>query len=195
MKITITASAKAVLNLLARVSTFASRREPIHRKIGVRVMQWVDRNFRSDGALAGGWKPLAASTIYGRRKRSSKPLQDSGRLLKSFHASPTAQEVRVGTPTAYAPFHEFGTKPFTIRPRAGGVLAWPSPGGRVSAVRFTLRGAEGRGTAISRLKFAHAQVVHHPGLPARRMLPTVEQAERLAVETIQQAIQKELGSR
>lgn len=132
--------------------------------IGTDQLSWVHLNFRQGGAEKA-WHPLSPNTIAQRRGGSSRPLRDTGRLEQSFNSELNGNRVRVGTNLQIAPFHHYGTRPYTIRPRAGKMLTFKTPNGR----RF-------------------AKVVHHPGLPARPLIPSKSLAERLAVRSIDNAI-------
>lgn len=139
------------------------------KQIGLRQMKWVDDNFRSDGALAGGWAQLSKNTIAGRRKGSSKPLQDSGILRASFTAGGkgnifniAGNEVTIGSAIPYASYHEEGTGPYEIRPIRAKFLRFMTADGP----RF-------------------AKVVHHPGIPKRKILPTVSQARDVSIALIE----------
>lgn len=138
--------------------------------IGMSLIEWIDNNFRSQGSLGGKkWKELSKNTVAGRRKGSSRILQDTGRLKQSFTKAPFPKitkgpgilTVEVGTNIQYAKYHEYGTKPYTIRPRTKKALAFTVAGGKI--VR----------------KF-----VNHPGLPARPMLPSKQKAERVSIKTL-----------
>lgn len=140
----------------------------------------------------------------GKKASNSKPLQDNGRLRASFEVKAlTDNRVEVGSDDERAIWHHFGTNPYDIVAGPGKVLAFPavvtdiSGFGLVEGQR-SLRGltkarATGRGSFIvpkgrrvrgrkpgqavlpfkGKLTFRHK--VHHPGLPARRILPTPEQ--------------------
>ena len=141
---------------LARLGT-RLKSEDILEGVANRVLAWVDENFRRRG-IERPWRPLSPNTIAARRKGSSAPLQDTGRLKQSFTITRRAPRlIEVGTNVTYAEFHEEGTDPYTIRPR------------RASVLRFTT--ADG-------VRFARS--VRHPGLPQRKMLPTTREANRLA---------------
>ncbi len=138
-------------NLTERFGSPEVLRE-LHTRWGIRALNWVEMNFRQQGALTGSpWAKLKPSTIANRRKGSSLILQDSGALKRSFKMVASAASVSVGSPLFYAEFHEEGrTGPWAIRPRkANGFLAF--------------RGTDGR--------MVYTRLVNHPGYPARRMLP------------------------
>jgi len=65
--------------------------------------------------LGAKWKPLADATIAKRRKHSSKPLMDTGTLMRSVNAIATDNEIHVGTnheiATGVSPaIHQLGGK-------------------------------------------------------------------------------------
>jgi phage gpG-like protein len=166
------------------------------RAIGLRHLGWVIKNFDAQGALVGGWRPLSKNTVAGRRGGSSSILQDTGRLKQSFDVERQNQDqvfdmaensVTVGTRVIYASAHQEGVSASTMNPILpktprtengvnakgrkifkGGVLRFMTPGGPVFV------------TAVR----------NHPGIPRRRMLPTVAQAEGLAVSVVDGAIAK-----
>ena len=86
-----------------------------------------------------------------------------------MHKLVGATSVAVGTSDSRAPWHEFGTKPFTIRPGGGKFL------------RFQTQ----RGIVFSK-------EVDHPGLPSRPMLPTKRIARKLAVGVLTSFVAREV---
>lgn len=138
--------------------------------IGSDVLKWINDNFRR-GGIEAKWKPLAASTIRGRRRGSSAPLQDTGKLKQSFAYEVAGNEVKIGTVNRVAPFHEFGTDPYTIRPVRAKVLRFMGADGPI----FTRQ-------------------VSHPGLAARPMLPSKRLGERIAIATINAIVRQRRGS-
>ncbi len=134
--------------------------------VGQRHLNWIDKNFRA-GGLETKWKKLSPNTIAGRRKGSSAILQDTGKLRQSFVDTVFGNRVSVGTKNKIAGFHHFGTKPYTIRPKRKRFLFFQTVNGPV-----------------------FARVVRHPGLAARPLLPTKALGERLALQTVEKAIDK-----
>ncbi len=131
--------------------------------IGMRLMEFVGESFKTRGR--GGWRPLAASTLALRARGGDVPLQDTGRYRQSFVSetdSSTYVEVGTNLKTAsgipLAAIHEKGTGPYTIRVNRARVLA-----AKTRAGTWMIFGRE----------------VHHPGIPARPVLPTVPQAEQI----------------
>src|SRR3990172_2271977 len=99
--------------------------------IGLGLVRWVDVNFRTGGSLVGGWAPLRPLTVFGRRKGSAVPLNDTGKKLRqTFTFEATENSVVVGTAERIAEYHQYGTAPYVILPKKpGGALAFPAPPG------------------------------------------------------------------
>lgn len=145
----------AVTQLMQKYGS-AETRTKLHQRWSIQTMNWIDQNFRAQGALTGSpWAALKPSTIAGRRKGKGKGgpqiLQDTGALKGSFVPKFDSNAAVVGSPIFYAQYHEEGRKgPWEIRPKSpSGVLVFNN--------------AEG--------KKVFAKRVMHPGYPARRILP------------------------
>jgi len=101
----------------------------------------------------------------------------SNRLRKSVRATKpvingTSISSSIGTNVKYAAVHEFGTGPFTIRPK------------NKKALRFSVGGA-----------FHFAKQVRHPGFPARRMFGSaIEEREAEYNKAMSAAITSTLQS-
>lgn len=99
-----------------------------------------------------------------------------GRLRASIRStranvSSSGVDSSIGTNVKYAGAHEYGTKPFTIRPRKASVLRFVGRNGPVFA-RF----------------------VNHPGLPARRPIGSgIEERSANYSEAISKAIEEAWG--
>lgn len=120
----------------------------------------IDRTFKRGGRPEGKWKPLAASTIAGRRGGGggAQILRDTGELMQSFSVKKlTRKFIVVGSNLPRAGWHQDGTRPYTILPKSGKVLRWIGPDGPVFAKK-----------------------VNHPGLPARPMLPSERTGAKIA---------------
>ena len=100
---------KPSLNELRRRHSAAlkkMRNMPIaHGKISIFLDSWVQRNFKSEGTLVGGWKPLDPRT---RADTNPKILQDTGRLKASFFPFATKKNAGVASDLPYSKFHEKG---------------------------------------------------------------------------------------
>jgi len=132
--------------------------------VGSQLLHWVNQNFKDQGTEKK-WKPLTPNTKAGRRKegKGAKILQNTGRLKQSFVSKvmKDGNSVSVGTNNKVAKWHEFGTKPYVIRPKNKKMLKFPVVGG-----------------------FAFAKKVNHPGLPARPMLPSEDRGRQIALEEL-----------
>ena len=158
-------------NLIARVAKGMGARAELHQRYGIQAMNWVQRNFASEGALTGApWAKLSPNTIVGRRKGGvgAKILRDTGQMSQSFVMDFSSEQARVGTAKEYALYHEKGTEPYEIRPKKAKLLAFPSAGG--NPLGKAMKISERKYSAET--PFAFAKVVHHPGLVPRPMLPT-----------------------
>lgn len=87
---------------------------PAWRKIAVLGFKDVIQHFRDTAGPEGRWKALKPSTIKRRRKGSSVPLQDTGRLRNSLMPGRgitkiSPRQAILSTNVEYAGFHEFGT--------------------------------------------------------------------------------------
>ena len=183
---------QVVADIQKQVGRLKDRTE-LHRQIGVDMIKWIDRNFEAQG-LEKPWAPLAASTVFGRRQGGggAKILQNNGILRASHTYRASANNVVVGFPEGgIAEYQHFGTAPYTIRPKnPDGVLAFPFPPGLGAPTSIVQRrkGAPKAGTTNksgSKQSFMFVKEVHHPGLKARPLLPSVPLAEQLANESIQ----------
>jgi phage gpG-like protein len=173
---------------------------PLLKVFGLRVLREVDEIFRAQGKPA--WAPLKPSTVSAKRQATGKASRGTKALagLRSTFDMQISgpRQVTVFSTEPKAIFHEFGTKgPYEIRPKTAKALALPFLPGRDAgtgtarsgkAGKFSLSGlgrarATGRGsftTPGGATKVAYSNVsfrvkVIHPGLPARRMLPTADQ--------------------
>jgi hypothetical protein len=185
----------------------------LHRRYGIRALQWINENFEQEGGLLsdGPWQKLAESTIAA--KGSSKVLQDTGiELRPSFVSKPTSTEVRVGSSKLLAKWHEEGTgqygprgRPYPIVPVRARALAFPaSPSYTRFARTTTFNSATGVTSSrprVTRVRASFSSIatkktyragqvliltkgVMHPGVVKRRMLPTEQELlPRLRVTT------------
>lgn len=166
--------------LLAKLGELKRQAEPKAwlTAIGNRLIKWVNDNFKDQGTEEK-WKPLSPNTIANRRGGGggAQALMDTGRLRMSF--GPAAgnphltgvDTVAVTSNVQYAPYHEFGTAPFTVTARPGHMLAFKVAGGGM----------------------AFAKEVHNPGIPKRPMLPSEPVARRVVLDTLNAILQKALA--
>ena len=81
------------------------------------------------------------------KKSSGAPLKRSGTMWQSIRVTDLkTNSVTVGTDRPYAIYHQYGSKPYVIRPKGKKALSWPGAKHPVKQV-------------------------NHPGLPARPFFP------------------------
>ncbi|HET7558881.1 MAG TPA: phage virion morphogenesis protein [Limnochordia bacterium] len=144
MRIDLTIDDKITPELQAKARRLQSFREPLVQAQAL-MLRSVDQNFRSDGRPK--WPPLAPSTVAQRRKGSSRPLQDTGRLRVSVTAQDGTGAVRtvndsvaiIGTTVKYARLmQEGGTINVpALTPKRAKALRWIGGGGAVHFARRT----------------------------------------------------------
>lgn len=165
---------------------------PLMENIGMALESSTRARFETETAPDGTpWQPLKESTVdakinqrklaaYQRKKARGIPadrppprggiLSDRGDLRKSITYFATSQSVAIGTDRHYGVYHQLGTDPYTIEPRAAQALSF-----------ITKEGA--------RVTVKH---VHHPGLPARPFLGVSAADEVTITEFIRQYVAGEL---
>lgn len=122
----------------------------------------------------------AALHVEGAAKDNVTPFTRTGRLRSSItHALDAGKlTATIGTKVSYAPHVEFGTRPHTITPKRGKVLAFPS--GRTGTGR-------GSGSTV------FAKSVKHPGFKGHRyMQRALESSRNEVIALLQQSIQDAL---
>lgn len=151
---------------LKRYMAEAERRgkdlKPPLKRCGIVMMRSFAMNFQQEGRPSK-WKPLSPNTVAGRRKGSSRVLQDTGRLRMSLTARTasgniyklTPNSLVMGTNLSIAQYHQYGTKPYTITAKRAKALRIPTPDGII-----------------------FRKQVRHPGLPARPFVLIQRQDER-----------------
>lgn len=164
--------------------------------LGGRLLSYVDESFRTAGR--GRWQRLAWSTLAQRKRGGDEPLQDTGMYRQSFvQESDGSSFVEVGTAAKTASgaplgkIHEEGTKPYTIRVRNARVLAAPFGSGTGGAAQHA--GVFMLSTRRETRWSFFGKEVHHPGVPARPVLPQNEQeAEVVLRPTVEGALERAL---
>lgn len=113
-----------VLNVARRLDDSAR----VMDNIGSTLVDLIHLTFRDSVDPYGQpWTPLSPVTIARRRKQSSKPLLDTGRLRNSISYAATRDEVRVftGTEVIYAATQQFGARKGQYgRTKRGGPIPW-----------------------------------------------------------------------
>jgi len=158
--------------------------------------QWIDQNFKAEG-LEHRWAPLAQSTLFGRRMggKGAKILQNNGMLRASHTYRASTDRVVVGFPEgSVAEYHHFGTRPYIIRPKkAGGVLMFFMPlgaGGSTSIIRRKAGTPRVGMVKGGKQSVMFRREVHHPGLKARPLLPSLSLADTLVQKIAQNYIER-----
>lgn len=124
---------------------------PLFKKFAIIMTRSFADNFRQEGRPRK-WKALSKNTVAGRRKKSSRILQDKGFLRQSALSRSaqgnirrvTKDSLKMGSNQKTAAWHQRGTKPYVIVPRNKKALSFMTASGRVFAKK-----------------------VNHPGLVAR----------------------------
>jgi phage virion morphogenesis protein len=93
-------------------SQIKSNKTPMYKRIGIKLLNEIDKNFKTESHDGKRWQSLSDRTIFARRRgpRAGSPqiLQDTGTLRRSFDFEATNNQVKVGTNIEYAPKHEHG---------------------------------------------------------------------------------------
>lgn len=97
---------------LNRMARGMANRRPMFTRIGIQIMNEISNTFESESHEGTPWRQLSPVTIEMRRRGGRvgppKILQDTGKLRREFVPRVTNVDVKIGTPTSYAPKHEFG---------------------------------------------------------------------------------------
>lgn len=169
---------------LAKAGVHLDRKQLL-TAIGLAHMRWITDNIRKGGTPP--WKRMSENTLTvspQRRGPHHFSSRYSSRLLQALSHKVRDTSVVVGIDDEFAAYHHFGTNPYTILPRSGKFLAFPVASGVVATrlgVKKPVRGST---------DMAFAKGVHHPGLPARPLIPTKAVAERMAIEVMRAAAMK-----
>jgi len=141
--------------------------------IGNRHLKWMVQNLR-DAGTETPHPPMSPNTLIKSSGRAS-PRHLSSRfrafLQQSYTVKVANDHVDVGTQNEMAKWHHHGTDPFIIRPTNRKYLKFAT----IDGVVF-------------------AKEVHHPGIPARGLLPTKKTAEALALQVLTAGIRRAIQS-
>ncbi len=107
---TITIQSQEVQAALNHLEHQLQNLQPVFDAVGETLKTHIADCFREEKSPDGiNWAALDPKTIKQRRNGSSKILNDTGTLRKSFAHIATNSFVEVTTDPMYAPFHQFGT--------------------------------------------------------------------------------------
>lgn len=114
MRIDVKPTLKQLEQRMAKAKVAITERGPINKKVSILLDAWVQQNFRTEGARAGGWQafkfPEFGRYITGQGwDPSAKLLQDTGRLKLSFIPFANKTDIGIGSELPYAKYHEEGT--------------------------------------------------------------------------------------
>lgn len=102
-----------------RLERFASAmhdQTPANREASIAMLGYTYRNFDRQGALQGGWKPLAPSTVKQKQRiGKEQPLVRSGHMRAGFTSFYSRDNAGVGNEVSYSRFHHEGTRPMPQR--------------------------------------------------------------------------------
>lgn len=161
--LTITLDDAAVQAAFDRMLRFGRDASPMFAELSEHLLESTQRRFAAGTGPDGRpWVPLKSGR--------PRPLLDTGTLRDQIFASHGPQYAELAATTAYARFHQEGTRPYVILPKNKKALA------------FT--GADGG--KVMRKK------VHHPGLPPRPFFGLSDQ-DRRDIEQIAGAYLDELA--
>jgi phage virion morphogenesis protein len=138
---------------LARFADLASKLDNLQRplaEVGAYLEFKAKNRFRLEQAPDGKkWAPLAPSTLANKKRlgKSTRILSSDGGLAASIAFRVVGNAVIVKPSAEYAAFQQFGTSPYTIRPRKKPNLKF-----------FTGDG------------WRSSKQVNHPGIPARQFM-------------------------
>lgn len=126
MQVNITIDDREVKSELGKLARTGADLRPALTEIGQALVESTLLRFKDSKAPDGGtWTPLSPVTIALRRRGSSKPLLDTGRLRSSITKAVSAHDVVVGTNVRYAGTQHFGaSKGQYGRTRRGAPIPW-----------------------------------------------------------------------
>ena len=180
--------------------TNSGSKEKLHDRIGIAILAWIDKNFKAQG-LEKPWAPLRPSTLFGKRQSGKGAKALDGLRSWATHKA-TTQQVVVGFPSnSPAKYHHYGTPgPYEIRPKNKKALRFLMPPFSMATgkARTVLSPRPAGMPKVGMVKgnkqsWLFTQVVHHPGLPARPLLPSIAMAQEIARKVIEDALTEMIG--
>ena len=141
MQVKLVISRDLLTPALRQMARKVSDKKPILEAMGLALVSVTRRAFNDPSLRPAPWPARRGGD-------GARPLlKRSGLLWKSARITGLdGRSVTVGTDRPYAAAHQFGTDPYTIRPKSKRALFWPGAAHPVRSVR-------------------------HPGLPARPFFP------------------------
>lgn len=100
----------AMTRRLERFADALDDMTPANREASIAMYGFTIRNFDGQGALQGGWAPLAPSTIRQKARIGKQvPLVRSGALRAGFTSFYSRDNAGVGNELSYSRYHHEGT--------------------------------------------------------------------------------------
>ncbi len=126
MKVTVEINDRQVNAALGKLARTGANLRPVLTSIGEAMVESTKLRFRDSHAPDGGrWAPLSPVTVALRRKGSSKPLLDTGRLRNSITRAVGVRDVVIGTNVIYAGTHQLGARKGQYgKTRRGAPIPW-----------------------------------------------------------------------
>lgn len=82
---------------------------PANREASIAMLGFTYRNFDRQGALQGGWKPLAESTVRQKQRiGKEQPLVRTGHMRSGFTSFYSRDNAGVGNEVSYSRHHHEG---------------------------------------------------------------------------------------
>jgi phage virion morphogenesis protein len=157
-KLTITIDDAAVQAAFKRLRDFGQDASPMFAEIAEHLLESTQRRFATSTAPSGiPWAPLRDGS--GRR-----PLLKSGTLRDQIVPAHGKDYAEIVATSAYARWHQEGTKPFVILPKKGKALSF--------GPRMSLISGPSKGRVVGSIT---VRKVNHPGLPARPFIGLSDQ--------------------
>jgi phage virion morphogenesis protein len=125
-RLTITVHAANAQAAMRRILVRMADASPLMDQIGLAMTASTLLRFKGGvGPDGSPWAPLSPVTILRRRKRSSKPLLDTGRLRNSITHKANRRSVVIGTGVIYGRTHQFGARKGAFgATRRGSPIPW-----------------------------------------------------------------------
>lgn len=110
-------SIRATRRFLVKTRRRINNPSAANRKVSIRLLRWVNENFKTEGGKVGKWKPFRhGGRLTGNRlpsgrfevDRSAKLLQDTGALRASFIPFSSKTVAGIGSNVRYSLTHELG---------------------------------------------------------------------------------------
>lgn len=84
-------------------------RTAANRQVALQLYGWAIRNFDQEGALVGGWKPLAESTVREKERiGKQKMLVRTGELRQGFESFHSKDNAGIRNRAPHAEYHHEG---------------------------------------------------------------------------------------